>query len=298
MRVPAAVLVLMSVLLSSACRQGVDLGRQEPSPAYTAASADGGGGSGAPRRATVVRPSPAVPTDSFEVINSWPHDPAAFTQGLIYHHGTLFESTGLYGASSLREVELETGAVLRRVAVPQQYFAEGLTIFGDRIVQLTWQSQQGFVYDLQSLGLRGGFSYSGEGWGLTHDGQLLIMSDGTHQLRFLDPATFAVVRSVGVYDDGRPLTNLNELEYIRGEVYANIWQTDRIARIDPQSGRILGWIDLSGLLPATDRSASVDVLNGIAYDEATDRLFVTGKRWPKLFEIRLKRAAGPPAAGG
>ena len=299
LRSPAvAIVMLASLLLLPVCGQSVARGRQVPAPGYTAASIDGGGGSGAPRRATVVRPSPPVPTDSFDVINSWPHDPAAFTQGLIYYHGRLYESTGLYGASSLREVELETGAVLRKVAVPEQYFAEGLTIFGDRIVQLTWQSQQGFIYDLPSFRLQGEFSYTGEGWGLTHDGHYLIMSDGTHQLRFLDPTSFAVVKAVGVYYDGRPVTNLNELEYVRGEIYANIWQTDRIARIDPQSGRILGWIDLTGLLPAADRSASVDVLNGIAYDAATDRLFVTGKRWPKLFEIRLKRVARPAVGLG
>lgn len=201
----------------------------------------------------------------------------------------LYESTGLNGQSSLREVELETGAVVRRRDVPPQYFAEGLALFEDRLIQLTWQSRRGFVYDRRSFEPLGEFAYEGEGWGLTHDGRFLILSDGTDTLRFLDPVTFETVRTVAVAADGRPVARLNELEYICGEVYANVWQTDRIARIDPETGRVLGWLDLGGLLPPEDRAARVDVLNGIAYDPATGRLFVTGKWWPRLFEIRLKR---------
>jgi glutamine cyclotransferase len=226
---------------------------------------------------------------TFEVVNVWPHDSAAFTQGLAFHNGALFESTGLRGASSLRQVELQTGKILQKVNVPSEYFAEGLTIFQGRIFQLTWQSQRGFIYDLGSFQLQGEFSYSGEGWGLTNDGESLILSDGTHQLRFLDPSNFKTQKVLGVYYQDQPLRDLNELEYIKGEIYANIWHQDVIARIDPRSGKILGWIDLAGLLPASERRDAEAVLNGIAYDQAGDRLFVTGKKWPKLFEIRLKK---------
>jgi glutamine cyclotransferase len=226
---------------------------------------------------------------TFEVVNVWPHDSAAFTQGLAFHNGALFESTGLRGASSLRQVELQTGKILQKVNVPSEYFAEGLTIFQGRIFQLTWQSQRGFIYDLGSFQLQGEFSYSGEGWGLTNDGESLILSDGTHQLRFLDPSNFKTQKVLGVYYQDQPLRDLNELEYIKGEIYANIWHQDVIARIDPRSGKILGWIDLAGLLPASERRDAEAVLNGIAYDQADDRLFVTGKKWPKLFEIRLKK---------
>lgn len=230
-----------------------------------------------------------VPTYTYEVINAYPHDPGAFTQGLVFNQGLLYESTGLNGASSLRRVELETGKVLMKIDVPAVFFAEGLALFNDRLYQLTWQTQQGFVYDLDSFNMIRGFSYTGEGWGLTHDSHSLILSDGTNQIRFLNPDTFEVQRVIAVQDNGRDITQLNELEYIKGEIYANIWQTDRIARIDPQSGRVTAWINLSGLLSPEDRARPVDVLNGIAYDAASDRLFVTGKLWPKLFEIRLKQ---------
>ncbi len=229
-----------------------------------------------------------VPTYTYEIVNTYPHDPGAFTQGLVFHQGLLYESTGLNGSSSLRRVELETGQLLKKVEVPSQFFAEGLALFNGLLYQLTWQNQQGFVYDLDSFSLLGGFSYTGEGWGLTHNGQSLIMSDGTDRIRFLNPDTYGVQRVINVRDNGRPITQLNELEYIKGEIYANIWQTDRIARVDPQSGRVTAWINLTGLLSPEDRARGVDVLNGIAYDGATDRLFVTGKLWPKLFEIRLK----------
>lgn len=253
-----------------------------------------GGAGGATNRAGVPQTG-AVPVYTYEVVNTFPHDPEAYTQGLVYHEGALYESTGLYGSSSLRRVELQTGRVLQRVAVPREYFAEGLALFQGRLLQLTWQAQKGFIYDLQSFRQVGEFRYRGEGWGLTHDGEALIMSDGSPQIRFLDPATFQVRRIISVNEQGRPVPQLNELEYIRGEIYANVWQTDRIARIDPATGSILGWIDLSGLLPAEDRRREVDVLNGIAYDEANDRLFVTGKLWPKLFEIRLRRRDSQPA---
>ncbi len=229
-----------------------------------------------------------VPTYTYEVINVYPHDSEAFTQGLVFHQGALYESTGLNRSSSLRLVELETGKVLKKVDVAAQFFAEGLALFNGRLYQLTWLDHQGFVYDLDSFNRVGDFSYSGEGWGLTRDAQSLIMSDGTSRIRFLNPDTFEVQRVIIVQDNGRDITQLNELEYVKGEIYANIWQTDRIARINPQTGRVVAWINLSGLLSAEDRSRPVDVLNGIAYDEASDRLFVTGKLWPKLFEIKLK----------
>lgn len=230
-----------------------------------------------------------VPTYTYEVVNTYPHDPNAFTQGLVFHQGLLYESTGLNGASSLRRVELETGRVLKKIDVPAVYFAEGLALFNGRLHQLTWQNQQGFVYDLDSFNMIRSFSYTGEGWGLTHDERSLILSDGTNRIRFLNPDTFEVQRVIAVQDNGREINQLNELEYIKGEIYANIWYSDRVARIDPQSGRVTAWINLSGLLSPEDHARPVDVLNGIAHDPASDRLFVTGKLWPKLFEIRLKQ---------
>ena len=231
---------------------------------------------------------PRVDKYSYDIINIYPHDPAAFTQGLLYHDGVLYESTGLNGQSSLRKVEIQTGRVLNRIDVPAQYFAEGLAMFGGQLFQLTWQTQIGFVYDPGSLQMVKSFNYIGEGWGLTNDGQSLIMSNGTNLISYLDPRTFEVRRVLAVNDESRPIANINELEYIKGQIFANIWQTERIARIDPQSGRLTGWIYLNGLLPAEDKIRPVDVLNGIAFDEANDRLFVTGKLWPKLFEIKLK----------
>ena len=238
---------------------------------------------------TASRNSATVPVYTFEVVESWPHDPAAFTQGLEIYQGSLYESTGLYGSSSLRQVELQTGRIIRRVSVPSDYFAEGITVFQGKIYQLTWQSHKGFIYDLATFQRIGEFAYNGEGWGLTHDNKYLIMSDGTNRLRFIDPISFETMRTISVNHRGEPLNDLNELEYIKGEIYANIWQTDRIVRLDRQNGKILGWIDLGGLLSAADRNAQTDVLNGIAYDDVNDRLFVTGKQWPKLFQIRLKK---------
>lgn len=242
------------------------------------------------RSAAPGRAAAPVPTFTYTVVHTYPHDPDAFTQGLVCLDGQLLESTGLNGQSSLRRVDLATGRVLQQIRIPAHYFAEGMTVLGGKIYQLTWQSRKGFVYDLASFALEKEFAYAGEGWGLTTDGRSLILSDGTDQLRFLDPATLTVTRTVAVTRDGQPLRLLNELEFIRGEVYANIWQSHTVARIDPATGRVRGVIDFSGLLPAADRTPTTDVLNGIAYDAAADRLFVTGKHWPKLFEVRLTPA--------
>jgi glutaminyl-peptide cyclotransferase len=223
---------------------------------------------------------------TYQIVNQFPHDSGAFTQGLVMSNGVLYESTGLLGSSSLRRVDLTTGAVLQRVNVEPQYFAEGMTIFQGKIYQLTWQSQIGFIYDPVTFAQIGQFSYTGEGWGLTHDGTNLIMSDGTSQIRFLNPTTFQTVRSITVRDEqGSPVTQINELEYINGEIYANIWQTDLIVRINPATGAIIGRLDLAGLSP---RGPSADVLNGIAYDQSTGHLLVTGKLWSWLYEIRLQ----------
>lgn len=222
-----------------------------------------------------------------EIVRSWPHDPQAFTQGLVYQEGRLYESTGIYGESSLREVELETGRVLRKHDLDEQYFGEGLALLGGKLYQLTWRSHVGFIYDAATFQPLGQFSYTGEGWGLTTDGTSLILSDGTSTLRFLDPVTFAVQRTVTVTNAGHELSRLNELEYVHGEVYANVWTRDLIARINPATGLVTGWIDLTGLLAPEDQGGDGNVLNGIAYDAANDRLLVTGKRWPRLFQIRL-----------
>jgi len=230
-----------------------------------------------------------VPVYTYEVVNSWPHLKSHFTQGLVYNDGKLYESTGQYGSSLLCRLDLKSGEVKKKVDVDRQYFAEGMTILGDRIFQLTWQAHKGFIYDLKEFKQVGEFAYDGEGWGLTTDGQSLIMSDGTNKLRFIDPQSFGVERTVEVYDHGQPLLELNELEYIKGEIYANIWHSDRIVRIDPSSGKIRAWVDLGGLRRPEDGDDTDNVLNGIAYDAKTDRLFVTGKRWSKLYEIRLVR---------
>jgi len=224
---------------------------------------------------------------TYEVINVFPHDADAFTQGLVYLDGFLYESTGLYGESSLRKVVLETGVVLKQINLDPAYFAEGLTHWGESLVQLSWRERTGWVYDLDEFSLQDQFSYATEGWGLTQDGERLIMSDGSAYLYFLDPETFTILDSVLVTDDGAAVERLNELEYARGEVFANIWQTESIIRIDPETGEVLGWIDLSGILPAEARTDQTDVLNGIAYDAELDRLFITGKRWPHLYEVRL-----------
>jgi glutaminyl-peptide cyclotransferase len=230
---------------------------------------------------------PARGDDGYQVVHAYPHDQSAFTQGLLYLDGHLYESTGLEGQSSLRMDDLETGKILQFAPLAANYFGEGLAAWGSELIQLTWQNHVAIVYDRFSFRQLRTFDYPGEGWGLTADDKTLILSDGTATLRFLDPATFREVRRVTVKSHGVPVTKLNELEYIHGEIYANIWYSDRIVRISPRDGTVLGFIDLAGLLPASQRANSGAVLNGIAYDSAHDRLFVTGKLWPKIFEIRI-----------
>ncbi|HEY1012386.1 MAG TPA: glutaminyl-peptide cyclotransferase, partial [Herpetosiphonaceae bacterium] len=223
----------------------------------------------------------------YRVIKSYPHDPRAYTQGLEIEDGVLYEGTGLEGESTLRRVNLETGEVLQSVALPSPIFGEGVTVLDGKIYQLTWQSNVGYVYDAKSFEKLSEWSYDSEGWGLTDDGSQLIMSDGTPTIRFLDPASLAIVREIQVSDQGNPVLNLNELEYIDGAIYANIWQTDRIVAIDPATGAVRASIDMTGLLPVEARAQTVDVLNGIAYDHDQKRLFVTGKLWPTLFEVEF-----------
>ena len=231
--------------------------------------------------------STGVPLYSYELINTYPHDRTAYTQGLAFEDGFIYEGTGLYGQSSLRKVNLNTGEVLQQHTHSSRYFGEGITVLNDKIFQVTWRSRVAFVYDRDSFRILNTLSYDGQGWGITFDGSSLIMSDGTAILRFLDPQTFTEIGRIKVTDNNQPITRLNELEYVRGEIYANIWKTDRVARIAPDTGRVVGWIELHGLLGAEHRDQPVDVLNGIAYDPELDRLFVTGKLWPKLFEIKL-----------
>ena len=238
-------------------------------------------------------PAPAA-VAHYRVVHVYPHDPEAFTQGLVYLDGFLYEGTGLHGRSSIRKVRLENGEVLQIQKLDRQYFGEGIAIVGNSLFELTWQTELGFVYDRETFQRTGTFSYRGEGWGLTQDGRRLIMSDGSSYLRFIDPATRKEVSRIQVRDGGKPVERLNELEYVKGEVLANVWQTERLARISPKTGQVLGWVDLSGLLSARE-AQSVDVLNGIAYDAQHDRLFVTGKLWPKLFEIKIVQ---PPSSRG
>jgi glutaminyl-peptide cyclotransferase len=234
----------------------------------------------------------AQAADGYRVVHAYPHDSQAFTQGLVYVDGHLYESTGLNGQSTLREDDLESGQVLREISLPSQYFAEGLTNWGNTLIQLTWKAHVAFVYDRATFRLLRTFQYPWEGWGLTQDGRNLILSDGSESLHFLNPETFAQVRSIRVTDHGEPVKELNELEYIHGQIYANVWMTDKIARISPETGKVLSWIDLSGLLPAIELRSNDAVLNGIAYDAAHNRLFVTGKLWPRLFEIETTPGGG------
>ena len=229
----------------------------------------------------------AAQAQGYKIIHTYPHDPHAFTQGLLFLDGHLYESTGEYGESSLRMVDLETGRILQQQPVAKEYFAEGLSAWGSTLVQLTWTSHVAFVYDRFSFRQLRTMSYPWEGWGLTSDGKELILSDGTADLHFLDPATFHELRRVMVKDHGKQVQELNELEMVHGEIYANVWHSDKIARISPKTGAVLGWIDLAGLLPANLHSSPEAVLNGIAYDAAHNRLFVTGKLWPRLYEIRI-----------
>lgn len=237
----------------------------------------------------------AVPTYGYDIIKAYRHDPDAFTQGLLFHGGFLYESTGQYGASTLRKVEITTGKVLEKYDIPQDFFAEGIALLDGRIYQLTWRSGIGFVYDLNTFKLLEEFRYSGEGWGLTTDGKMLYHSDGTHVIRIVSPEKYETVKTITVNDEnGRPLMNINELEWVQGELWANIWHSERIgkpnhiARIDPATGKLLGWIDLGQLSPDDIARNAENTLNGIAYDPEGDRIFVTGKNWEKLFEIKLK----------
>jgi len=242
----------------------------------------------APTPTIEVTPTPAPPlTYTYEIVNTYPHDPNAFTQGLVLHDGALYEGTGRWGESTLREVALESGAVLRSQPLEAQYFGEGITIFNDRIYQLTWQEQTGFVYDRATFELLQTFTYPTEGWGITHDGQRLIVSDGTSNIYFWDPNSLQEIGRITVRDHLGPINRLNELEYVNGEIWANIWLTDLIARISPATGDVLGYISLAGLLDTSTLTQPADVLNGIAYDAANDRLFVTGKLWPALYEVRI-----------
>lgn len=258
-----------------------------PAATETPTRADAGTSPAVTRPTTYAPPETDTPIYGYRVVNVYPHDPKAFTQGLAFDEGILYEGTGLLARSSLRRVELETGQVLQLHNLPANLFGEGVTVFGDRIIQLTWKSHVGLVYDKETFERQRDFTYPTEGWGLTHDGQRLIISDGSSSLHFLDPETLEEIGQIDIHDDGIPVTRLNELEYVQGEVFANVWKTDLVARIDPETGQVVGWIGLAGLLSPEDRDGPIDVLNGIAYDPENDRLFVTGKLWPKLFEIKL-----------
>jgi glutaminyl-peptide cyclotransferase len=275
MKLPGIFLLAMTILLSS-CKDGNE-------PAHT------GTNGGTPPVDTVPKgpaPKPALKY-GYRIVRTIPHDIGAFTQGLLYRDGIFYESTGLEGESSLRKVDAQTGKVLKKVDVPRPYFAEGMTLLGGKIYQITWRSQTCFVYDAETFEKTGQFFYDGEGWGLTDDGTTLIMSDGTSRIRFIDPATFAVRSTINVNNNGQPVPDLNELEFIEGEIWANVWQTEQLVRIDPATGRVTGVVDLSGILPAPARTGAIDVLNGIAYDPASKKIYVTGKRWPSIFEIEV-----------
>jgi glutamine cyclotransferase len=237
----------------------------------------------------VVEGARGAPTPVYEyrIVRVYPHDPGAFTQGLVFDGGFLFESTGLNGRSTLRKVELDSGKILKSYRLPAKYFGEGVTEWQGTLVQLTWRSKIGFVYDKESFNLQSEFNYPREGWGITHNGKALIVSDGSPTLRFLNPTSFTEIGNVRVTDNGAPVSALNELEFIKGEIFANVWLKDFIARINPETGKVAGWIDLTGLKNTLESAHPVDILNGIAYDAVNDRVFVTGKLWPKLFEIEL-----------
>lgn len=232
-------------------------------------------------------PRGTLPVDSVQVVAQYPHDPDAFSQGLIFSDGKLYEGTGQYGSSSVRRVEVTTGVVERFVPLDQRYFGEGIAALGDKLYQLTWKERLGIIYDRTTLVPQSSFRYTGEGWGLTTDGKHLILSDGTATLRFLSPETFEVVRRVTVHGPRGPVDKLNELEFVDGEIYANIWYVDQIVRISPRTGDVLGWIDLSNVYPARQRGSREQVLNGIAWDAEGKRLFVTGKNWPRLYHVEV-----------
>lgn len=231
-----------------------------------------------------------IPEYGYQIVHTYPHDTLAFTEGLFYLNGFLYESTGQEGQSSVRKVKLETGEVVQKHDLPEAYFGEGIVNWKDKVMQLTYKTEVGFVYDLNSFTVLKEFKYPGEGWAMTTDGKRIIMDDGTAEFRFWNPDTLQETGRITVTDQGVPVQHLNELEWVKGQIYANIWETDRVARIDPATGHVVGWIDLTGLLTPAERDRA-DVLNGIAYDAAHDRLFVTGKYWPKLFEIKLVKKA-------
>ena len=237
----------------------------------------------------------AVPRYDYEIVHTYPHDASAFTEGLFYLNGFLYESTGLEEHSTIRKVRLETGAVVQKLNIPAEYFGEGIVNWHGQLISLTWKSHLGFVFDLATLKLQRQFHYKGEGWALTRNDTEIIMSDGTSELRFLDPKTLRETHRIQVILEGKPISNVNELEWVKGEIFANVWQTDFILRIDPSNGQVVGIVNLAGLLKRKDIvPGQTDVLNGIAYDAKADRLFVTGKNWPKLFEIRLRNAGDAP----
>ena len=235
-----------------------------------------------------------IPVYTYFIVNSFPHDHEAYTQGLIYSEGFLYESTGKRGKSTLRKIDLETGAVLQWHNLADHLFGEGITLFNNQIVQLTWESYIGYIYDKDSFTVLEEFYYNSEGWGITNDGSRIIMSDGSTTLYYLEPETYAVIDQIEVTANDIPIRNLNELEYVKGEIYANVMPSNRIARINPETGKITGWIDLSGILQTLKQGYAVDVLNGIAYDPENDRLFVTGKLWPKVYEIKVIPALKNP----
>jgi glutaminyl-peptide cyclotransferase len=239
--------------------------------------------------ACLARAKAAVPEYTAVIVKTWPHDPGAFTEGLLYHNGFIYESTGLKGRSSIRQVMLQTGHIVRERDLDPRYYGEGIVIWKRRLIQLTWQDGIGFIYDLRTFRPLGSFGYPGQGWALTQDGSHLIMSDGTPDLRILDPGTLTERRRVHVTCEGRPVRSLNELEWVKGQIYANVWQTNLIVRIDPATGDTVGVIDLSDLAAKTVTRSVENVPNGIAYDAAADRLFVTGKLWPALYQIELSR---------
>jgi glutaminyl-peptide cyclotransferase len=227
--------------------------------------------------------------NTLEVVATIPHDRAAYTQGFLFHDGFLYESTGLYGSSSVRKIDPATGEILKKHDLDPRFFGEGLTALGDRLFQVTWREGTGFIYEASDLQPVGSFRYEGEGWGLTTDGASLILSDGTYRLRYLDPETFEVVRTVDVSDGGRVIFAINELEWVQGEIWANIWQEENVARIDPESGAVVGWVNVESFMSSWQRWRGAEVANGIAYDSVSDRLWVTGKRWPHIFEVRNPR---------
>jgi glutamine cyclotransferase len=271
LRPTRAILTLACIIAYAACRGDADR------PPHATGAPD------TTHHATAA----GTPTFGIQIVHRYPHDATAFTEGFEWYDGALYESTGLVGQSGIRRTDVATGAMLAYKPLPAPHFGEGITVFHGTLYQLTWKEGMGFTYDAHSLAPRGGFAYSGEGWGLTHDEHSLIMSDGTDVLRFLDPKTLRVQRTLAVTADGMTVPRLNELERIHGELWANLWQSPNIARIDPRTGRVIAWVDLTPLTSQVAVGDTIDVANGIAYDSATDRIFVTGKLWPTVYEIRL-----------